>query len=50
MEVARLVDVIAGKTASIFCRKVEIVPGTHGGIPAETDNDRQHAGNRAGSR
>lgn len=49
MEVARLVDVIADKTASIFCRKVEIVPGTHG-IPAETDNDRQHAGNRAGSR
>lgn len=43
-----MVDVIADKTASIFCRKVEIVPGTHGGIPAKTDNDRQHAGNRAG--
>lgn len=47
-EKTRLVDVIADKTASIFCRKVEIVPGTHGGIPAKTDNDRQHAANRAG--
>lgn len=43
-----LADVIADKTASIFCRKVEIVPGTHGGIPAKTDNDRQRAANRAG--